>query len=859
MAPAPTPEQIIDELRRDNATLRERLQSNEETLRAIRNGEVDSLVVNTPDGPSIFTLTDANVAYRTFVEAMQHGAATLSQDGIVLFCNQSLPVLLRTSAELVVGTAWRSFVEEDSWETFQTLLDRASTGTANAESKLKAADGTLIPVSISANPLSVEGIDATCLVITDLTIRRSSEQQLRDTLALQQAILDNADRSIISSSPDGIIQVFNRAAERMLGYTADEMVGRQTPAVFHDAEEIALRAKDLSQELGRTVEPGYDVFVTKPNLGVVEEREWTYVRKDQSHFPALLSVTAFRDSNGTITGYLGIANDITEQKRVEEDLREAKHAAQDANKAKSEFLANMSHEIRTPMNGIIGMTKLALATPLRPDQKEYLDTIKESGDALLTVINDILDFSKVEAGKFDLEEIAFNLPHKLDSAIQALFARAQEKGLTLICDLDPAVPTWISGDPGRLRQVIVNLVGNAIKFTERGEVVLRVTMDEPSGADQTCLVHFAVSDTGIGIPLEKQRIIFDPFSQADNSTTRRFGGTGLGLTISSRIVGLMGGKIWVKSEVGQGSTFHFTSRFKVLSKGVEAAPVPPSAAPCAQGLRILVAEDNAINRLVATRILELAGQSVVVVENGQEALSALEKAVFDIVLMDVQMPVMDGFEATALIRAKEKTSGKHMPIVAMTAHAMKGDRELCLGAGMDGYVSKPIEEQDLFCAIESAIAGVRQLVTEETGHTEEVHGMTATTDVLEHDSIQNDEAFERELAQIFLEDVPQYLNDIREAVTAHNGPALMLAAQSLMSSARILKDERAAEAALRMEKVGRDVDWRHAAEASVVLTREMTRLSAAMIDLTTGGKSTPNIELPLQALIVSSAPLPTAV
>ena len=689
--------------------------------------------------------------------------------------------------------------------------------------------------------------------------RKSAEQRLQELLALQQAILNNADRSIISTAPDGIIQVFNRAAERMIGYTAEEMVGKQTPEMFHDPEEVRARAEELSEEFGRTIEPNVEVFFAKPALGETEEREWTYRRKDGSRFPALLTVASCRDSTGRITGYSEIANDITEQKRVEEELRQAKQAAEGANKAKSEFLANMSHEIRTPMNGIVGMTNLALATPLRADQKEFLDVIKESADALLTVINDILDFSKVEAGMFELEDIRFNLREKLASAMQVLSTRAHEKGLNLVFDMDPAVPLWVSGDPGRLRQIIMNLVGNAVKFTTQGEIALHVSVDKSPGEDaNNCLLHFAVSDTGIGISLEKQKMIFDPFSQADCSTTRRFGGTGLGLTICSRMVELMGGKIWVESEVGHGSTFHFTAYFNLAGKSAVTAADPQSPVRHAQNLDILVADDTAINRLVAVRILELAGHHATVVVNGQEALNALARGDFDLVLMDVQMPFMDGFEATARIREYEKVTGEHMPIVAMTAHAMKRDRDLCVEAGMDAYVSKPIEEVDLFSAIDCAIAGVTQSMDNAT----EVHRDTCTTTAIT-DLPDNDDVFQRELAQLFLEDCPHSLSEVHEAITTRNGPALKLVAHSLESSARILNDEMAAEAARRIETIAGNNDWGNAAKASLELTQEMTRLTAAMIELTSVGTgvdlSSPSIPLLNHATSVCSPPLPTAV
>jgi PAS domain S-box-containing protein len=504
--------------------------------------------------------------------------------------------------------------------------------------------------------------------------------------------LSSIGDAVLATDTAARVTFLNPVAAALTGWTADEALGQSVASVFQAVQEGSRHtaADVVAQVLDR-------------KQVVALANHTALLTKDGREVPIEDSAAPILDAAGAVTGVVLVFHDVTEKRRAqealqasEERLRRLAETAQAANMAKSQFLANMSHELRTPMNAILGMIDLVLGESLPPAACDHLQTARESADTLLELLNEILDLSRIEAGRFDLESVPFSLRKTVEQVMKILGVRAAEKGLDLVCDVPADVPDALVGDPLRLRQVLVNLVGNAIKFTPKGEIQLRAAIGVRES--QRVSLKFSVADTGIGISPEDRQRIFAPFTQADASTTRRYGGTGLGLTISQKLVELMGGRIWVESQSGKGSTFHFTAQLGLGVDGQPGPEVPRVTAPLAQPtrpLRVLLAEDTRANQKLVIHVLGKRGHHVAIAADGQQALDLVEQQEFDVVLMDVQMPRLDGFQVTAAIRKLPIPAKARLPIIAMTAHALKGDEERCLAAGMDSYLSKPINGREL--------------------------------------------------------------------------------------------------------------------------------------------------------------------
>lgn len=650
-----------------------------------------------------------------------------------------------------------------------------------------------------------------------------AHQQLR----LHARAMQMAANSIVITDRNGTIQWVNPTFTAITGYTREEAIG-QNPRILKSGKQD----RAFYERMWQTILSG------KVWKGEVVNR-----RKDGSLYTEEMTIAPVWDEKGSITHFVAIKQDVTERKRVEQQLAEALQQAQAASRAKSEFLANMSHEIRTPMNGILGMAQLLMDTPLNEEQKDYVITLKESAESLLSLLGDILDISRIEAGKMELHYAPLDLPQLVHQVARLFDAHAKEKGLSLQVEIADNVPSYVVGDEPRLRQILSNFVGNAVKFTDSGGITIRVSLaetGEEASVDslrrqfaipdeyRSAWIRLAVSDTGIGIPAEKQGVIFESFTQADGSATRRYGGSGLGLAINRQLVTLMGGSIGVHSEEGKGSTFWVILPLFVpdveQSRGMVSGDLPGPqdsadqgdlSAPARAERRVLLVEDNEVNRKVAVRLLQRLGYEVDVASDGVEAVEKTTRQHYDAVLMDVHMPRMDGLEATRIIRDRERSMGRHQVIIAMTASVMKEEVQRCLASGMDDYLSKPVKMEVLQEMLEKwqdtdLHTGVTELPPIDRDFLAEMTG--------------GDPEFEQELLQEFLNTIPGLIQQVREAVESGNNTALASAAHTIKGSARAVGAQPLAEIAFALELAGKEQRIDDASDTVTSLFTEWQRV-----------------------------------
>jgi two-component system sensor histidine kinase/response regulator len=852
-------------------------------------------------------------------------------DGRYLRINRAKAISsgLESPLDAIGKTDFDYFQEEHAISALATEREIIRTGipVIGHEEKLIWPDGRV--TWVSATKVRLQRRDGT--IIGTLGISRDITAQYEMSQALQlerdrlRTLIDHLPDYVFIKDAEYRFVTVNRAHIELFGCRSEEEIIGKTDLDFSPPELAKLYQSD-------------DALVIEQGRTLINREEELVTANQEVHW-VLTTKVPLRGPQGEIIGLVGIARDITKRKLAEQELKAAKEAAEVANRAKSEFLANMSHEIRTPMNAIIGMTELVLDTALSPQQRDYLETVLNSAESLMGIINDILDFSKIESGRLELDEYPIELREWLGDSIKPLALRAHSKRLELACHVAPKIPRYVRGDALRLRQIVLNLLGNAIKFTPQGEVVLDVQLEKEE--EDHLVLHFQVSDTGIGIPPEKQERIFEAFEQADMSTTRNFGGTGLGLTISSRLVQLMGGRIWVESEAGEGSTFHFTAKFgkvsddevprhrqdmsafnglqilivddnatnrKILHEmcanwrmnpvavasaqealeaisaaaargeqydliitdacmpgtdgftlaqkiresddieptlvmmlssidrqiGVEQCeklgiksyltkPIKQSDLfdaiasvldlsvtheenvssatqrfPQIQPLNILLAEDSLANRKLALGLLNRWGHRVTVATTGQEALDALEKEEFDLILMDVQMPEMDGLTAARAIREREQATGRRrIPIIAMTAHAMKGDRERCLEAGMDDYVSKPIRPFDLASVLSHYTQKDGISTSDEDSPSSDSSGTVESVETPQEETsainwktllkhVHHDVALARDVADAYLQETPRLASQLKDSLAARDHVKAKIAAHTIKGSLRTL-------------------------------------------------------------------------
>jgi PAS domain S-box-containing protein len=652
-------------------------------LAAIRSGEVDALVVSSGEGDRIFTLEGADQPYRVLVESMSEGAATLNPDSTVLYCNSRLAHLLGIPLEGLLGKPLLAHVAPDDASVFTSLLERALgedcllAESFRAELTLLTGKGDAVPALLSCCSLDLTGHRGISLIVTDLSEQKRNEEIVAAG-ELASSILEQAGEAIIVCDKTGRVIRASGQSKELFG--SDPM--------FQPFDRLGLL---------RVARTGQPFSIAAPLSGLIFRGVEVMFERHGRQNHLLLNAKPFLRQQKTLGCVLTLI-DITHRKRAEDALKEAKDSADEASRAKSEFLANMSHEIRTPMTVFMVALEHLLQIDSNPERRQLLEMADQSAQRLRALIDDILDFSRIEAQRVDFEEEPFDLRASVRSTVAMMRLQAQEKNLPLELYLSPDLPTLVRGDSGRLGQILTNLIANAIKFTDTGEVRVSVQLRDNR-------LEFAVSDTGIGIPEEKRDLIFQSFSQADSSFKRKFGGTGLGLAISQGLVRLMGGEIGVRDRDGGGSVFLFTLPLKAVAAGPPAnaeEPVEKPKDPEFQEARILLAEDEPMIRDMVLLTLARRGWSAETAETGREALQKWAEGDFDLILMDLQMPDLDGLEATRQIREKE--NGHHVCIVGLTAHVRREVHEECLAAGMNMVLTKPVQTKELFSTIENCMA-----------------------------------------------------------------------------------------------------------------------------------------------------------
>jgi two-component system sensor histidine kinase/response regulator len=762
--------------------------------------------------------------YRHVVESLREVIFQTDWEGSWLYLNPAWSAITGFSLGKSIGTNILNYVHPDDqqrhYEMTLPLMKKPDTRCRH-EVRFVTMDGGFRWFEFYAWPaLDERGyIIGAMGTLNDITVRRDAEEKLREQLHFNQMLIETLPNPLFFKDREGRYLGVNKSWEAYFGMPREDCLGKR------DAEFAPGWACGGAQHQNSDAE-----LLQNPGMQSYEAS----VGSDAAQRDAVFYKATLLNMDDSVAGVIGIVTDISERKRYENALEQSKELAEAASRAKSEFLANMSHEIRTPMNGILGMTEIALGTQLDAQQREYLSMVKVSAESLLTIINDILDFSKIEAGKLAINEEDFDLRETLDGIVRSLALRAKEKGLVLDCAVAGNIPRFIRADPVRVGQVVVNLIGNAIKFTHQGAVTAQVSLEQVDAQGMQLL--FEIRDTGIGIAPEKLAIIFESFSQADTSTTRKYGGTGLGLTISGRLAQMMGGQIRVESTPGQGSVFRFSLRCgfadqAAAEKKASQVLLADNSGEQRSG-RILLAEDNPINQAVASNLLRQRGYDLTIANNGREAVERYREGHFDIVLMDVQMPEMSGFEATAALRALQAGGGPRIPIVAMTAHAMQGDEQKCLDMGMDAYISKPIHSAKLYALLDRYLLGaatptaappagpapVPAPVSDAIGDTQIFDRHTAL------ENLGGDLDLLRQVATMFIENHTEQLLELEQKILGADALGLREVAHRLKGSLGAFAAHHAMDRAKALEMMGKAGELAQAQAVFAELRHSMLRL-----------------------------------